>query len=557
MTITIRPTQQESTDSAEPVTGLPARLRGLDNLVEIGTGRVDQKLLDDAATLLGRAGQRLKLSPDHTVVALAGGTGGGKSSLFNTVCGLELSPVGAKRPTTSTTHACVWGLDGAGPLLDWLGVDKRQRYARASAKDRGDVSLQGLVLLDLPDHDTIRAGHSVEVERYVGVADLLVWVVDPQKYADASLHHRFITPLAGHAGVTLVVLNQVDRLRGSEAEEIVSDLRQLLAAEGMHEPYVITTSATKGFGLDNLMSILSDAVAARGARVERLASDIDRLAERFKAHCGVGESGSIFDDQRVEELTDALTHAAGVPAVAESMQSAYETRARAYIDWPVTNLLTRFRRDPLRRVRLSGLGKELRKDGARAFSGPAGAQQADIDNALESVTEGAIGRLPDPWPGAIRKAAMTNADQLSGDLNQALGEVIPEFNRLPGWWWGAKAWQWLLATVAFLAAVWLAVLGGYAINDEATPPMEFLGNLSLAPYVTLLMVCVLGMGLLTASAGRNLVALSAVRHGEHMQELMRKRITQVAREKVLEPAERELGVYTLFRRLVRDLARRS
>jgi hypothetical protein len=31
------------------------------------------------------------------------------------------------RPTTKHSHACVWGMEGAGPLLDWLGVQRRHR----------------------------------------------------------------------------------------------------------------------------------------------------------------------------------------------------------------------------------------------------------------------------------------------------------------------------------------------------------------------------------------------------------------------------------------------
>jgi GTP-binding protein EngB required for normal cell division len=551
MTVTVPSAQPASPESLESVPGLPERLRALDSLVELGTGRIDQQLLDDAATLLGQAGQRLKLSPDHTVVALAGGTGGGKSSLFNSVCGVDLSPVGVKRPTTARTHACVWGLDGAGPLLDWLGVDKRQRYARASANDPRGISLQGLVLLDLPDHDTIRSGHTVEVERFVGVADLLVWVVDPQKYADASLHHRFITPLAGHAGVTLVVLNQVDKLQRTEAAEIVHDLRHLLAAEGMQDPYVITTSTTAGDGIDGLMKILSDAVAARGARVERLASDIDRLTERFTAYCDAAEPVTVFGDQRVEQLTDALTDAAGVPAVAESMQSAYELRATDYIGWPVTGLTGMFRRDPLRRMRLSELQRELRQ----SFTGPAGAQQADIDNALEKVAEGAATGLPAPWPEKVRTATLSHAEKLSSDLNDALSEIVPRFTKLPGWWWAVRIWQMLLAGIAIVTLGWLAVLGVFTVLENTDPPAAFLGNTALVPYVLLLFACMLGMGALTASAGRNMVTLSAVRHGEQMQERMRERVADVARQRVIEPAERELGVYALFRRLVRELTR--
>ena len=41
---------------------------------------------------------------------------------------------------------------------------------------------------------------------------MLIWVVDPQKYADAALHDRYLKPLARHADVMMIVLNQVDRL---------------------------------------------------------------------------------------------------------------------------------------------------------------------------------------------------------------------------------------------------------------------------------------------------------------------------------------------------------
>ena len=52
----------------------------------------DDALVDEAAAVAERAGARLRLPADHTVVALAGATGSGKSSTFNAVTGLEWPP---------------------------------------------------------------------------------------------------------------------------------------------------------------------------------------------------------------------------------------------------------------------------------------------------------------------------------------------------------------------------------------------------------------------------------------------------------------------------------
>ena len=85
-----------------------------------------------------RAGARLRLAGDHTVVALAGATGSGKSSTFNAVTGLDVAATGVRRPTTSWTMACTWGEDGAAELLDWLGVPKRHQVRRDSMLDDDD-----------------------------------------------------------------------------------------------------------------------------------------------------------------------------------------------------------------------------------------------------------------------------------------------------------------------------------------------------------------------------------------------------------------------------------
>src|SRR3954453_4205022 len=171
---------------------LGGRIEALQSAVEAARGRLDDETVNQASEIVERAASRLRLSADHTVVAIAGATGSGKSSTFNALAGLELAAVGVRRPTTSYASACVWGEDPATELLEWLPVPPRPRVPRDSMLDRGhqDRALDGLVLLDLPDHDSTEVTHHLEVERLVGLTDLMVWVLDPQKYADMAIHER-------------------------------------------------------------------------------------------------------------------------------------------------------------------------------------------------------------------------------------------------------------------------------------------------------------------------------------------------------------------------------
>ena len=44
--------------------------------------------------------------------------------------------------------------------------------------------MRGLVLVDLPDHDSAAVQHREQVDRILALVDAVIWVVDPEKYAD-------------------------------------------------------------------------------------------------------------------------------------------------------------------------------------------------------------------------------------------------------------------------------------------------------------------------------------------------------------------------------------
>jgi GTP-binding protein EngB required for normal cell division len=553
---------------ASPVLSLSARLTALTQLIQIaaartGSGGFPEGLIEDAEALVERAGERLRLSAGHTVAALAGGTGSGKSSLFNYLAGADFSTVGVTRPVTRDPHACVWGASGSGPLLDWLGVPRRFRYAQGSELDGGEASLNGLVLVDLPDHDSVVAGASHQVDRLIGMADLMVWVLDPQKYADAAVHRRYLVPLAGHAEVIAVVLNQADLLSADEVKDCTGDLRRLLDSEGLHNAAVLVTSAVTGAGMERLRKMLVQAVSDRRASSARISADLDGIAAELAPYAeqqadgrgretaanGAGTGAVQGGAEQVpvaatEQLVDAFSGAAGVSAVADALQTARELRAVDYVGWPVAWFVERLTgRDPVRRMRLGRLWAELKSMAA----GPSGAQQADIDSALTRLADDVGGPLPKPWSQTVRAAVRSRAEEIPAAIGTAMGESIPEENKIMLWWRLVGALQGLLLGCEIVSLLWIVALTIFGVFRAAGNVPQLFGDASLLPWIVILFAAFLILGWLTAAGCTNLVRAAAGRERGLLLETIRAKIETVAREMVLAPAELELAEFQRFR----------
>ncbi|MET1005755.1 MAG: GTPase, partial [Propionibacteriaceae bacterium] len=141
---------------------LVQRVRSLGEAADLCADRVSDDAVAEARRVVAQTDRRLAVSGDATVVALAGATGSGKSSLFNALSGTDLATVGVRRPTTSSALACSWGRDSAEELLDWLQVPRRHAVEKDPSMA---AALDGLVLLDLPDHDSTAVAHRMEVDR--------------------------------------------------------------------------------------------------------------------------------------------------------------------------------------------------------------------------------------------------------------------------------------------------------------------------------------------------------------------------------------------------------
>ncbi|MCG2797236.1 MAG: 50S ribosome-binding GTPase [Cellulomonas sp.] len=296
------------------------RVRDLQVALEQARDVIDPVVTAKADAALARITDRLALGVDRTVVAIVGGTGSGKSSLFNAVTRLQFADVGDTRPTTALPSACVWGPDGDA-LLDWLGVDRHRRIQRESLLDGDEeASLAGLVLLDLPDHDSVEATHREVVDRVLPYADLVLWVVDPQKYADDALHTGYLRDLVGHEESTVVVLNQVDTVPVDQRDALVEDLARLLAEDGLVEVPLLGASAVTGEGVVELRERLEQVVARRSSAATHAAAEVRDVAATVVA--SLGPSVRPPDDDDVSAVVDTLAGAAGLRAVSDAVVAA-------------------------------------------------------------------------------------------------------------------------------------------------------------------------------------------------------------------------------------------
>ncbi|MFD7298554.1 GTP-binding protein [Streptomyces sp. NPDC059897] len=525
---------------------LKQRLDALRELVGLSRTRLDGATLAEAGQVLDEAAARRRLSSRHTVVALAGATGSGKSTLFNALAGVPLSETGLRRPTTSAPIACSW-TDGAAGLLDRLGIPgrARRRPAQVQQGEHGEAELDGLVLIDLPDHDSAALEHRDQVDRVLGLVDAVVWVVDPEKYADAMLHERYLRPMAGHAEVMFVVLNQVDRLPGDAVEQVLDDLRRLLDEDGIAlgehgEPgaTVLPLSALTGEGVDDLRDCLDQVTAEHRAAARRIGADVDAAADRLKQVYATGRQSGLSEEAR-EEFADRLAEAVGAAAAGQAAEREWSRGANRACGTPWLRLWRWYEE---RRA----VGSTVTAPVVPADDEEVTARQR-VEHAVRVVGDAAATGLPAAWGQAVREAATRGGEGLPEALDELASDAASDVasgavsERLkpehgagrpprPGWWPVAVFAQVGMTLLQVLGVLWLLgqLVGVFSAN-LGVPLLLVLAGLVGGPCVE--------WSCRMAARG------PARRYGQEAERRLRDAAAACGRARVLDPVAAELLRY--------------
>ncbi|MEU6228135.1 YfjP family GTPase [Streptomyces sp. NPDC047042] len=442
---------------------LRSRLDALRELVGLSRTRLDSRTLAEAGRVLDEAAARRRLSGQHTVVAIAGATGSGKSQLFNALAGVAISETGVRRPTTAAPIACSWS-DGAATLIDRLGIPGRLRR-RPLQSPEAEAQLRGLVLVDLPDHDSAAVQHREQVDRVLALVDAVIWVVDPEKYADAVLHERYLRPMAGHAEVMFVVLNQVDRLPGEAAHQVLDDLRRLLDEDGIAlgeygEPgaTVLALSALTGDGVGELRDALGQFVGERGAAARRISADLDAAAWQLRPVYATGRRVGLSERAR-DEFSDRLADAVGATAAGQAAERVWLRNANRACGTPWLRLL---RWCQVLRETSTGRFPVREQPDEEATA------RQRVEQAVRTVAERASAGLPAPWALAVREAAVRGAQGLPEALDELAARAGVPSGRppRPGWWPVAVLAQASMTLLQIVGGLWLVaqIVGVMAPN---------------------------------------------------------------------------------------------
>ncbi|MEW6113289.1 MAG: GTPase [Thermodesulfobacteriota bacterium] len=376
-----------------------------------------------AERLLQALSWKQGLEPGYPlIVALVGGTGTGKSTLFNSLAGRAVSAVGIRRPCTLTAMVFVhrdWEeqFRNCPFFLRRKEVAGEAGSSEVTLETHDNADLTGFLLVDTPDVDSVELGNRQVAEDFLFLSDVLVFVTSQEKYGDLS-GQRVREEAKAWGKTTLLVMNKVvsdtafEDFRKSVApsERSIADVVRVERVESMPE-LIPGLWEREGFVALRSLGSKEHREEARRPEIVRLVSQTrlrletleESLSVQFERINRVNERiGTLLDGVR-QELNAELDDVVSVDVEAH-IQERLQQLLRKYDIFIVPRMIIR---NAVKKA--LGLVAELLFSSTReSENGEKALRSEDLETTRSSV------RL-EPLQSAVAKLNLRIAEMLASD----------------------------------------------------------------------------------------------------------------------------------------------
>jgi GTP-binding protein EngB required for normal cell division len=447
----------------------------------------------DESAVLQTARQRLGFPSDAYVLALAGGTGVGKSSLLNALAGREVSRASVRRPTTGHPVAWIPRAHRAelAPVLDWLGVGE--------VREHDDAAGGAVAVLDLPDLDSIAPEHRARVDELLPRLDAVAWVADPEKYQDALLHDEYLRRWGPRLDRQLIVVNKSDRVTPADGERLRSDLAKRLKQEGLGDLQVALATTVDGAqGTDELRRWVSSGADAKRVVTGRIAAEARSAAASLASRAGIdprSRTGRLVSPERraqaERDVTREILAVIDLPGLERQTVAATRLAARPRGGGPmggITSAVYRLSGREQVAADPAGFLRRWRQRGslARAVE-PVRRMVADAIAAVPPASRPGLAALGEPGPLQERLA-----EAVDGAVATHAAAFRAPRSRL---WFLIGGGQYIVTGLLLFAVLWFLTLYLSRGTPVTTVDLPLLGPV---PQPTVFLAIVLVVGFLLA-----------------------------------------------------------
>ena len=291
-------------------------------------------------------------------VVLLGGTGTGKSTVFNLLSRAEISRTGVERPMTSGPVMTVPAGVDPGPWLPWFlppaerlspGASSSGRQDRIQILAHDNQQFSHLAFVDTPDLDSLEEHNQDMAENMALLADAVIFVLSQEKYADQVLVEA-LSRVHGSGKPVLALLNRV-HVNEQDQQELAEDVLQTLdpdrawlhaqdlqllpffrskPQQGPREEHALFRAAAGLVSRDDLAGFLR---AQAQTQWQRLRLDIKEVVGVLRAEDRAAEDWKTRLDSLLDQSREQLLRKA---------EQAFEHTSRANIQAEIRKLFSRY-----------------------------------------------------------------------------------------------------------------------------------------------------------------------------------------------------------------------